>query len=134
MSLSTPLDKADANRDLASSMEDDGEKTPVSVGWRGLGVGDLFDWEIAVMLWFLFPKQNYEGSSCCLSRKEVNFKYYGACLMVWLAWAHSFTSKQYQYFPENGVSSPALKFCNVCRPVEILRRRVVGAGGKSFRH
>ena len=39
MSLSTPLDKADANRDLASSMEDDGEKTPVSVGWRGLGVG-----------------------------------------------------------------------------------------------
>ena len=59
---------------------------------------------------------------------------YGACLMVWLAWAHSFTSKQYQYFPENGVSSPALKFCNVCRPVEILRRRVVGAGGKSFRH
>ena len=86
MSLSTPLDKADANRDLASSMEDDGEKTPVSVGWRGLGVGDLFDWEIAVMLWFLFPKQNYEGSSCCLSRKEVNFKYYHMVRVSWFGW------------------------------------------------
>lgn len=49
MSLSTPLDKADANRDLASPTEDDGEKTPISIGLRGLGEGDWLDWVIAVI-------------------------------------------------------------------------------------